>query len=238
MLSKCSWDTEKLGIHVGKLDYTSSLGRAELTKIAPDLEEYDLIYLYSDLYLGDQVTIGDYSGQEWGGRTCLELKNIERGHKSRASTKDWNLIKLEELSTMAEEVLVMSGENSRFNIDPDMPRSFMPMMYKEWGWGVLQDPDGEVIAALEPEGGINGICCIKHSKFESNIELIAVRESSRGRGLGQLLISSAIQGAARKRSRRITVTTQRTNSAALALYKMSGFDVIDERYIYHLRKAS
>lgn len=235
LLNKCQWDTLRLGAKVGRIDYTSSLSRESLEKLSPELAGYQLIYLFSDEYLGDVVNLGEFSGKECGGRASLE---INTSHDKRPlPTKGLEVFTLTELTSEAIDILVLSGEYSRFSIDPEMPRFFMPMMYKEWGEGVLADENGEVVAIKDARGQINGIYCIKHGSSESSIELIAIKESCRGQGLGKLLIQSAIQKAMERRIYKIRVNTQRINIPALSLYISCGFHLVQEQYIYHLRKT-
>ena len=236
MLNKCQWDTLRLGAKVGRIDYTSSLGREALEKLSPELAAYDLIYLFSDEYLGDEVSLGTFSGKEWGGRASLE---INTNHDKRPLfAKVLEVVTLTELPSEAIDILVLSGEYSRFSIDPEMPRFFMPMMYEEWGEGVLADENGEVVATKGARGEINGICCIKHGSSVSSIELIAVRKSCRGQGLGKFLIQSAIQKTIERRISKLMVNTQRINIPALSLYRSCGFHLVQEQYTYHLRKTS
>lgn len=236
MLNKCQWDTLKLGTKVGRIDYTSSLGRDALETLSPELAAYDLIYLFSDAYLGDVVNLGAFSGREWGGRASLEINtNVD---KKPLFTKVLEVVALNELPSEAIDILVLSGEYSRFSIDPEMPRFFMPMMYEEWGEGVLADENGEVIATKDASGEINGIYCIKHGSSESSIELIAVRKACRGQGIGKLLIQSAIQKTMERRIGKLRVNTQRINIPALSLYISCGFHLVEEQYTYHLRKTS
>ena len=235
MLNECEWDTLRLGIKVGRIDYTSSRGRDDLEKLSPALAAYDLIYLFSDEYLGDEVNLGAFSGKEWGGRASLEIKT---NHDERPLfAKVLEVVTLNELPSEAIDILVLSGEYSRFSIDPEMPRFFMPMMYEEWGESVLADESGEVVGTKDARGEINGICCIKHGSSESNIELIAVRKSCRGKGLGKILIQSAIQKTMDRRISKLIVNTQRINVPALSLYMSCGFHMVQEQYTYHLRKT-
>lgn len=236
MLNKCEWDTLRLGAKVGRIDYTSSQGRDKLEKLSPAIADYDLIYLFSDEYLGDEVNLGAFSGKEWGGRASLEINTNPDARPLLA--KALEAVTLNELPSEAIDMLVLSGEYSRFSIDPEMPRFFMPMMYEEWGEGVLADENGEVIGTKDARGEINGICCIKHGCSETSIELIAVRKSCRGQGLGKFLIQSAIQKTMERRIRKLIVNTQRINIPALSLYRSCGFNLVEEQYTYHLRKRT
>lgn len=58
---------------------------------------------------------------------------------------------------------------------------------------------------------------------EAHITTIAMRESHRGRGLGELLLGSLIMGAAEMGSDRVTLEVRVSNAVAQSLYRKYGF---------------
>lgn len=68
---------------------------------------------------------------------------------------------------------------------------------------------------------------------EAHIVTIAVRESHRRRGLGELLLISAIHMAQAKGQPMITLECRVTNDAALALYEKYGFQRVGRRPQYY-----
>ena len=68
---------------------------------------------------------------------------------------------------------------------------------------------------------------------EAHITAIAVRESYRGRGVGELLLAGAIEIAMLEKSRVVTLEVRVSNSSAIALYKKYGFKKVGLRKGYY-----
>lgn len=68
---------------------------------------------------------------------------------------------------------------------------------------------------------------------EAHIVTIAVRESHRGRGIGELLLISAIEVARENRQPRVSLECRVSNQVALALYQKYGFQQVDLRPRYY-----
>lgn len=68
---------------------------------------------------------------------------------------------------------------------------------------------------------------------EAHITNIAVRESHHRRGIGELLLISAIELAARLKARMVTLEVRASNSAAQSLYRKYGFVNVGVRRRYY-----
>jgi len=69
--------------------------------------------------------------------------------------------------------------------------------------------------------------------FAADIQTIAVKESSRGKGLGRRLMQQLIDRARANGSEKIFLEVKESNSAAIALYESLGFSKIDIRKKYY-----
>ena len=88
----------------------------------------------------------------------------------------------------------------------------------------------EVGASREPIVGFVGIWL---TLDEAHIVTIAVRESHRGRGIGELLLIAAIELATLNDQDIVTLEVRASNQAAQALYEKYGFKRVGVRHRYY-----
>ena len=68
---------------------------------------------------------------------------------------------------------------------------------------------------------------------EAHVVTIAVRDSHRRRGVGELLLIAAIETALRERQSVVTLECRVSNAAALRLYEKYGFEQVGLRRRYY-----
>lgn len=68
---------------------------------------------------------------------------------------------------------------------------------------------------------------------EAHVVTIAVRDSHRGRGIGELLLIAAIETALRERQDVVTLECRVSNAVALRLYEKYGFQQVGRRHRYY-----
>lgn len=68
---------------------------------------------------------------------------------------------------------------------------------------------------------------------EAHITAIAVRESFRGRGIGELLLIGCVELSILRKAREVTLEVRVTNDQAQALYKKYGFELAGVRKRYY-----
>ena len=68
---------------------------------------------------------------------------------------------------------------------------------------------------------------------EAHITAIAVRESFRGRGIGELLLIGCVELSILRKAREVTLEVRVTNDQAQALYKKYGFEMAGVRKRYY-----
>ena len=88
----------------------------------------------------------------------------------------------------------------------------------------------EIEASREPIVGFVGVWL---TLDEAHIVTIAVRESHRGRGLGELLLIAAIALATLNDQDIVTLEVRASNQAAQALYEKYGFKKVGVRHRYY-----
>lgn len=131
---------------------------------------------------------------------------------------------------------VASGEMSRFRLDPNVPSGRFEALYEAW---MARSTTGEladaVLVADLPgrDDRPSGVVTLSVRDGVGRIGLLAVRDDSRGRGLGGLLLTSAHREAAARGAGRVEVVTQLDNAAACRLYEKAGYRLGGVAYVYH-----
>lgn len=85
----------------------------------------------------------------------------------------------------------------------------------------------------DPVEYVAGYVATWYMTDEAHITAIAVRESLRGKGLGELLLMSSIEMAMKRQSRVVTLEVRVSNVAAQSLYTKYGFSQVGLRKGYY-----
>lgn len=141
-------------------------------------------------------------------------------------------------STRLVELAIASGVSSRFRVDPKIPPAKFEAMYATWiDRSTRGDLADAVLVASTPEAlgdeAIVGMVTVSVNQGEGRIGLIAVHESTRGRGVGSRLVRSAHRAMHALGAARASVVTQLDNGPACRLYEASGYHLDDVKNYYH-----
>jgi len=97
---------------------------------------------------------------------------------------------------------------------------------------LIETPDAEyLLASPDDDSPPAGVCQVRyrHSVWMAAddcwVEDVFVRESARGHGVGQALMSLALDRARQRGCRRVELDVNERNDAALALYEALGFEI-------------
>lgn len=114
---------------------------------------------------------------------------------------------------------------SRFFTDQALPRAEAAEVLRIW---IENDVRGRADAVLIVRGEVGQlvgyVACLCQADGSTEIDLIGVDASARGRGVGRFLVEGVFQLYSEKTAT-VRVTTQGGNSAALRLYQSCGFQV-------------
>jgi ribosomal-protein-alanine N-acetyltransferase len=100
-------------------------------------------------------------------------------------------------------------------------------------WKRLFQGNDVTSIASDPTNFIAGYVATWYMTDEAHITGIAVRESLRGNGLGELLLMSSIETAMRHQSRVVTLEVRVSNHVAQSLYTKYGFIQVGRRKGYY-----
>jgi ribosomal-protein-alanine N-acetyltransferase len=88
----------------------------------------------------------------------------------------------------------------------------------------------DCLTVVEVQGQIAGYQLTTASQDGAHLARLAVRPTWRGRGLGRALVADLVRRYAERGARRLTVNTQASNQASLAVYRRLGFQFDGTRY--------
>lgn len=129
-------------------------------------------------------------------------------------------------------IAMVSHESSRFFRDPQL-REKAPGLFVEWISKSLDSKDKTVLLAKH-QGSPAGYSVVGMPRDdEARIELIAVAEDARGRGLGTNLVLGSVNVAKAAGALSISVVTQASNLAAMSFYQKLGFKVVEVGLWFH-----
>jgi len=97
----------------------------------------------------------------------------------------------------------------------------------------IASPFGIPLVAQVPDGSIAGYLCLKLVLDEAEILDVAVDLSLRGRGIGRILVESAINLCREKQVALLGLEVRGSNQAAIALYHRLGFRESGRRKRYY-----
>lgn len=129
----------------------------------------------------------------------------------------------------------LSHTDTRFYYDPRFPREKCDDLYETW---ITNSVTGQALTVLvatdaqdHPIGYVT--CDGRADSNQGSIGLIAVTGERQGKGLGKLLVNSALDWFTRNGRKTVSVVTQGRNLAAQRLYGRCGFIARDLQLYYH-----
>jgi ribosomal protein S18 acetylase RimI-like enzyme len=125
---------------------------------------------------------------------------------------------------------------SRFHLDPLIPRALADRVKREWIVSYCQGRRGERLYLAHLDQSTAGFLAVLALSSSGGtvrvIDLVGVDPARQGRGVGKALVAHFIreEGA---RSRRLEVGTQAANTRSLRLYEGMGFRTARTQYVMH-----
>jgi len=225
MVKKLEWDSNFFGYQVG-LKTINSIEEFQLDSLMEELKTFKLIYVYSDVELSENNNL-------------LLVDTKVDFFKSLENDFDVTEIEEFDLNTHSYKELLdlayLSGNVSRFKVDSNFSNNEFEKLYKEW----VNNSVNKIIAFKTLVKTINNkvvgfITLGEKDSDTAKIGLIAVNEMFQGKRIASKLIESCEMISKQKKYSGLEVSTQFTNSKAMAFYKKQNFHIKNTTYIYHL----
>lgn len=150
--------------------------------------------------------------------TTQDSERLGGVHVRLASTSDRDRI---------AELARSAHTDTRFFFDPRFPRDRAAELYERWAYRGF-DEAGRHLFVAEHEDEILGYLMVTDDP--PSIDLIAVAEGARGKGVGASLVDAAVE---RFPAASLQVVTQARNVPALRLYEAGGFRATATEVWYH-----
>jgi len=111
--------------------------------------------------------------------------------------------------------------------------SFSPPWTRGHFLDEMRSPFGFPLVAQAPDGGVAGYLCLKMVLDEAEILDVAVSGSLRGRGIGRILMESALDFCRARGTALLCLEVRVGNDAAITLYHRLGFRETGRRKRYY-----
>lgn len=129
-----------------------------------------------------------------------------------------------------------SFEYNRFNKDPNISKEIASKIKEDWAGNFFLGKRGKWMVVVEHDSKIVGFLQLIHKNNDIIvIDLIAVDEKKRGKGLAKEMISFAYENCLKNNSV-MEVGTQIANTSSIELYLKLGFHINTASYVLHMHQ--
>lgn len=238
-----AWDSEVLGLAVGRCTAPVAWGGAEAAEAAVLAESVrraddagiDLLYCRSDARDTHLPRLLAAEGF-WLADTLVILVVIAADQAGEGGAEDEHA---GEADLPALRRIACAFRTGHFHTDPRIGRAGADRLYVRWVESSLAGRADAVLVVRGTDGGPLGFitCRLVQTNAGSAphgvIELVAVEPGAQGQRVGQRLVASALRWFARAGAASVEVGTQVDNLAALRLYQRAGFQCAAFSHTFH-----
>lgn len=223
---KLGFDSDLFGVACCKAVINERLTKSEFDALLSETKEYSFVTLNnvcSDSF--NRYLLGTRSNAFLTDTPVTLLKNAE-GAQKQSDIRKALADDLDEL----EKIAATAFSKSRFASDPLLNKEKVGELYSLWVKNAFLNKEKTVLTSASRDGFV--IC--DFSGERCHIDLLAVAESARGKGVGKKLLLEAERLATDAGYKELLVGTQAANVSALRLYEKCGFRVAFTSQTYHL----
>jgi len=225
------WDSQFFGKRVGRLSIQTNndLDRALRSS---DQENFELVYIYSPIAI-ERISIGQFSLCDVGGHITFakDLANFNLGKPSHIpEIKEYQG---DVLSPELLELAFLSGNFSRFRVDPSLPVGSFERLYKCWIAETLKNRPKTAIFTYQLSGKAAGFATVSWHDLKCTIDLLGVLRPHQGHGVASKLIQHITKTCIDNKINTLEVKTQLSNAIARSLYLKNSFSERDRSCLYH-----
>lgn len=223
MVRFLEWDSEFFQLRIGAADvvHVSEVKMQEL-------EGFDLVYFFSQ-------TKNEYPANTYffADEKITYIKKIQDSPINMEENVH-SLFSVD-INTNLIDLAYQAGSYSRFKIDSKFPSGSFEKLYKQWIINSVSRLIAEEVYVFKSSRNCyDGLITVGIKNDIPDIGIIAVDESSRGKGIGKKLLNAAESWAKyEKHTNEIQVVTQGFNKQACSFYERNGFKISSRIYVYH-----
>lgn len=228
------WDSAFFGFPVYRLNVSNDCDIAfaisELRRIA---SPNSVAYIFTD-GVSDKKTSEALSAEgavHYGSRVCYTQRLLDKSPIINCN----GINSLTDFTNEEKDLAIASGRFSRFAKDPHFNAHYRNL-YSVWmenGFVAKKKGKGEIYGYRD-SGTLAGIVSVTCDGVDGKIELLAVAEAHRRKGIGRKLVASAIMFAKMKGCKTLSVATQGDNAPACGLYTSCGFVEVERSETWHM----
>ncbi|MGL4594433.1 MAG: GNAT family N-acetyltransferase [Thermoguttaceae bacterium] len=239
-ISPVEWESRFFGFPIGKMKIPSGFSPELLSEtLQKSQDQYRLIGIHLQDEGPDELETWQMSSpcytrlitlEKPVPRNVVHLDSHVRAFTSNVCARD------------LERLAIQSGSLTRYKRDPELSVHFERLFLSWVNHAVIRQTTGSVWTWLENDEHI-GLVTIQslmkthpnsnESYQEGQIRLLAVDEQYRRRGIGTLLFDACDFWCSSLDIPIVSITTQRENTATLALTQRIGFKPVSNESIYH-----
>jgi len=219
------WDSDFFGVQVGQIELLGDGATGELLEL--EQGEFECIYVYSETrdHLSEFQLAGYCSEGIYELLTFEKILNEDGITHSACEYLSQDDQPLRELSRLA-------GHSSRFKQDPCFCGRYGEL-YDAWIQNSVRGDLADKVMVSSNGANYIGLATIKFHKDYSQIGLLAVDSSSRGKGIAADLLQAVESCSLGAGLGRIRVATQGDNLGAVNCYLKNGYSLFERRYVSH-----
>lgn len=161
--------------------------------------------------------------------------NVQLNRKAKVLQFDTKMCRfaVPEDESRVRDIAASSFTVSRFHLDTKIPNETADRIKSEWAGNFFSGSRGAwMVVAEDKNGPVGFLQLLRRGDGAIQIDLIAVAEKARGRGLGRAMIGFAIQRCL-GRPVEVRVGTQIANIRSLNFYSSLGFVFASATYVLH-----
>ncbi|CAN5452111.1 hypothetical protein BH09PLA1_BH09PLA1_19030 [soil metagenome] len=217
------WDSDHFGVRIARIDAPTTTPEWEAVDAWAAANAIDCIYVFANGK--DQAAIR--LAEEHAAR-CVDERIILEAVVSDASMPN-DVREAVDLDLPAlEAIAVRAFTDSRFHRDPHFSPVLCDSLFRLWIRKSVRGYARAVLVTGAPGAPVAFVTC-----RDEKIDLLAVTESARGKGIGERLTNAAKGWFASQRVRRVSVLARARNDPAIRLYKRCGFVPAMSEFVFH-----
>lgn len=226
-----AWDSQFFGKRVGRLILRADTALEEPLQYANQLG-YELLYIYRPIAI-EESFIGKYALLDVGGHITFSENFSGYRFNETKPVLEISEFQLDILTPELLEIAFLSGNLSRFKLDPSLPTGSFEKLYETWLTKTLNNRPESAIYTYQSDGRIVGLITAEWHEAKCTIGLLAVLQTYRGLGIATALIRHVKDICITNKVDSIEVKTQLSNTSARALYLKNSFTEHDRSFLYH-----